>query len=221
MSKKEKYKKSARNLLISGVLGLVMTLIFKIVLDNTRGYSFYSGDYSTWKFLKVLLVICVVASVFELILSFVYAIMAANEPEDIADPYKYGNEYQGNRLHQNMYYNTNGYNHSMNISMNNSLSETLPTEGFWKCTKCGRVNADYVGTCGCGECRTVLKQKVDNPDEVRNNNLTPNKELKSNYKMEDVQSESLAKVKRYCPYCGEPTETKYMYCRMCGANLKA
>ena len=24
-------------------------------------------------------------------------------------------------------------------------------DGEWKCPKCGRINANYVGTCGCGE----------------------------------------------------------------------
>ncbi|MBQ7999921.1 MAG: hypothetical protein IJ298_01725 [Ruminococcus sp.] len=26
-----------------------------------------------------------------------------------------------------------------------------PAQGEWKCTKCGRINQDYVGTCGCGQ----------------------------------------------------------------------
>lgn len=24
-------------------------------------------------------------------------------------------------------------------------------QGEWKCSKCGRINQDYVGTCGCGQ----------------------------------------------------------------------
>ena len=26
-----------------------------------------------------------------------------------------------------------------------------PLQGEWKCSKCGRINQDYVGTCGCGQ----------------------------------------------------------------------
>lgn len=24
----------------------------------------------------------------------------------------------------------------------------------WKCSKCGKVNADYIGTCGCGQIKS-------------------------------------------------------------------
>lgn len=26
-----------------------------------------------------------------------------------------------------------------------------PLQGEWKCSKCGRINQNYVGTCGCGQ----------------------------------------------------------------------
>lgn len=32
-------------------------------------------------------------------------------------------------------------------------SNAVPGPNEWKCSKCGRVNASYVGTCGCGEPR--------------------------------------------------------------------
>lgn len=32
-------------------------------------------------------------------------------------------------------------------------SEDTPPSGFWKCSKCGIVNANYVGTCACGESK--------------------------------------------------------------------
>ena len=28
-----------------------------------------------------------------------------------------------------------------------------PAANEWKCSKCGKINQDYVGTCGCGEKR--------------------------------------------------------------------
>lgn len=28
-----------------------------------------------------------------------------------------------------------------------------PTETEWKCPKCGKINQNYVGTCGCGEVK--------------------------------------------------------------------
>lgn len=32
-----------------------------------------------------------------------------------------------------------------------SKLEKEPTENEWKCPKCGNINQNYVGTCGCGE----------------------------------------------------------------------
>lgn len=31
--------------------------------------------------------------------------------------------------------------------------ENLPTENEWKCPTCGRLNMNYVGTCGCGQVK--------------------------------------------------------------------
>lgn len=33
------------------------------------------------------------------------------------------------------------------------IAQTPQREGFWICPKCGRSNANYVGTCGCGTSR--------------------------------------------------------------------
>lgn len=34
-----------------------------------------------------------------------------------------------------------------------SKLEKEPTENEWKCPKCGSINQNYVGTCGCGEVK--------------------------------------------------------------------
>lgn len=31
--------------------------------------------------------------------------------------------------------------------------ERVPSENEWKCPKCGKINQNYVGTCGCGEMK--------------------------------------------------------------------
>lgn len=36
--------------------------------------------------------------------------------------------------------------------INNSVSRT-PSTNEWKCYKCGKINQNYVGTCGCGETK--------------------------------------------------------------------
>lgn len=30
---------------------------------------------------------------------------------------------------------------------------TTPSVGEWKCPKCGKINQNYTGTCGCGEVK--------------------------------------------------------------------
>ena len=35
----------------------------------------------------------------------------------------------------------------------NAKPERVPTENEWKCPKCGKINQNYVGTCGCGESK--------------------------------------------------------------------
>lgn len=36
---------------------------------------------------------------------------------------------------------------------NGRQDEKLLTKGGWKCSKCGKVNPQYTGTCSCGEAR--------------------------------------------------------------------
>ena len=40
---------------------------------------------------------------------------------------------------------------SIGSSSGRSLQQASPKQGTWKCPACGRVNANYVGTCGCGQ----------------------------------------------------------------------
>ena len=51
-------------------------------------------------------------------------------------------------------HSSNSYNGSLFKNMNNNLApKGSVVSGEWKCPKCGRVNQNYVGTCGCGEIK--------------------------------------------------------------------
>lgn len=39
------------------------------------------------------------------------------------------------------------------INSIHSKLEKEPTENEWKCPKCGSINQNYVGTCGCGQVK--------------------------------------------------------------------
>lgn len=41
---------------------------------------------------------------------------------------------------------------SNGVISNNMMFDNGPATG-WRCAKCGNINADYVGTCGCGNLR--------------------------------------------------------------------
>ena len=39
------------------------------------------------------------------------------------------------------------------IFRDSNTPKTTPSAGEWKCPQCGRINQNYVGTCGCGQNR--------------------------------------------------------------------
>lgn len=50
--------------------------------------------------------------------------------------------------------NHNGMNiNAIHTAIDNIQSKVKkePSENEWKCSKCGNINQNYVGTCGCGE----------------------------------------------------------------------
>lgn len=35
-------------------------------------------------------------------------------------------------------------------------ADDIAYKGSWKCPQCGRVNASYTGTCGCGQVKKII-----------------------------------------------------------------
>lgn len=82
--------------------------------------------------------------------------------------------------------------------------------GEWKCTNCGRINKNYVGTCGCGQHKPGKTVTLDS--------LPPDKQ----YEMPDVSvdnsNESLPEPIRFCPNCGAKNLGR-KFCPDCGTKL--
>ncbi len=72
------------------------------------------------------------------------------------------------------------------------------TKGEWRCTHCGKVNAGYVGTCGCG-CDKSGKMPVRETGQTQ----------------EEEQQEIL-----FCTSCGKQIEDGAKFCRYCGAEIR-
>lgn len=53
-------------------------------------------------------------------------------------------------------------------------SKSVPS-GEWKCPKCGRVNGNYVGTCGCGTSKSssVHRWRCSNCGEMTSYEICP------------------------------------------------
>lgn len=76
--------------------------------------------------------------------------------------------------------------------------KTTDVPAGWRCTHCGKVNAGYVGTCGCGW------DKAGNAPSKVSEQPRPIKED--------------ARQIRYCTSCGKQLEADSKFCRYCGAK---
>ena len=70
-------------------------------------------------------------------------IIADHEKNDVSDiPSKKATDYNGSLFND--------------MDKNNAMQKapkSVPASGEWKCPKCGKINQNYVGTCGCGEVK--------------------------------------------------------------------
>jgi len=104
------------------------------------------------------------------------------------------------------------------------LPEREPLEHEWKCPNCGKINQNYVGTCGCGEAKPndklfnwaeVHPDLVKKPEEeVAAPAAEEPKEEKKSKKPEPVEREPLAHEWK-CPNCGKINQN---YVGTCGCG---
>ncbi len=55
--------------------------------------------------------------------------------------------------------------------------EEAMASGGWKCIQCGRVNANYAGTCGCGMSKYDNTPRISVPVELPKQKLKPEDEM--------------------------------------------
>ena len=104
------------------------------------------------------------------------------------------------------------------------IPEREPLEHEWKCPNCGKINQNYVGTCGCGEAKPndklfnwaeVHPDLVKKPEEeVAPVAEEPAKESKKDKKPEIPEREPLEHEWK-CPNCGKINQN---YVGTCGCG---
>lgn len=98
----------------------------------------------------------------------------------------------------------NGYTYRESSSIFRDSSyenRKLLESGYWKCQHCGRMNASYVGTCGCGYDKSGNMPQKDSQQTQRDE--------------QTVQPQVF-----YCTSCGKQMEADSKFCRYCGAEQK-
>lgn len=84
--------------------------------------------------------------------------------------------------------------------------KTTDVPGGWRCSHCGKINASYVGTCGCGW------------DKSGNThiNIRSSGQTQQNTQTTQPQQPQIL----YCTSCGKQMELDSKFCRYCGAEAK-
>lgn len=77
--------------------------------------------------------------------------------------------------------------------------KTTDVPGGWRCQHCGKINAGYVGTCGCGWDKSG-NMPVKSSEQTQQNTQTTQPQI------------------LYCTSCGKQMEADSKFCRYCGAK---
>lgn len=185
--RKPNYKAMAVCWFISGVLSIIFGIIFLGQLDDAQAYSRKEREAKDMG--KGVCVLFIVSGACEIIGSMFCAHKASQESEN-----------NNNSLYNNQNINNNGNYNQPNAgsSWNNPVynANYVTQGGFWICPKCRRENADYVGTCGCGERKPSIVIEESHKKAVEE-----------------------AEARKFCPYCGEKVSIGQAFCRSCGGKL--
>lgn len=126
--------------LVGAIFGIVLGFAcqiptYSVWYDSHKEYAFNVGlMFETWMVFDLLaLFFGWLASVLEKLENIEHSICGENSTINTTKP-------------------LNDYIQTAVNSIHSKL-EKEPTENEWKCPKCGSVNQNYVGTCGCGQVK--------------------------------------------------------------------
>lgn len=126
--------------LVGAILGIVLgfacqTPTYSVWYDSHKEYAFNTGlMFETWiLFDLIALFFAWLASVLEKLENIERSICGENTTINTTKPLNDYIQTAVNGIHSKL--------------------EKEPTENEWKCPKCGSINQNYVGTCGCGQVK--------------------------------------------------------------------
>lgn len=129
------------------VLSIIGFLIYSLLISSTLDAISYYSDTGSLKFVYILFALIVTGAFIALyyictlmILSYLNLVGFARATASTLNEISEKMDYKGVPSKQS---NSSGISANANI----------PKSGEWKCNKCGKINPNYVGTCGCGTPR--------------------------------------------------------------------
>lgn len=101
------------------------------------------------------------------------------------------------------------YLKSQGLITDKDISEHHPISSKpWQCPNCGRINDNYVGTCGCGMSKAEAQGVIQ-----------ANRQPEPQSEPQPEQSEAVSNTdKKYCTLCGTQLNISAKFCSKCGTK---
>lgn len=183
------------------IIGGTISLIFGSSLNNSyeaRWNSFWeSGRSNPGEAFVTLGTIAIVLGFILLIAGIIVKIVKSNKSAYSASP-------QGRTEYLD-------YLKGQGLITDNDLSNC---PGGWQCPNCGRINSNYVGTCGCGMSKAEAQGTTQTSQQSEPHLLSKQPSALTLEQTEIVSDTE----KKYCTQCGTELKTNAIFCSKCGTK---
>lgn len=203
---RERYNKRATVLVVCGVIMLLLILLMYSIEEELNDYL--PDDLFFPTYISPMVIVCAYC----FIEAIIFIGFASNEPSANDIPIEYNSEFWAKNSSQRE-------SHNGETQIHNSVNKSLPPTTFWQCSKCGKINASYVGTCGCGGRQGELKSADKILVDSQQLQKISADESTATHKSVEQQPDTSNKDNKYCPYCGKAVKENHVFCRECGAKL--